>query len=78
MTLNKIYENIKKKHNTLCCENTWYFRRIIEISSFVIGFTFSILDYEKISQELLTPLMTPLKESGLFCYFYIIDIIETE
>ena len=46
---------------------------MIEIFSSIIGFTPSILDYEKkMSQEFLTPPMTPPQGSG----FFIIDMIE--
>ena len=48
---------------------------MIEIISSIKGFIPSIADSEKMSQELISPLMTPPQETGLF-YFYIIDIIE--
>ena len=39
-------------------------RMMIEIFSSIIGFTPSVLDSEKMSRELLTPLMAPPKKSG--------------
>ena len=51
MTLNKIFENIKKHHSV------------------------RIYDLKKMSQELLTPVMTPPQKTEFF-YLYIIYIIE--
>ena len=48
---------------------------MIEIFPFIKGFTPSILDNEKMSQEHLTPVMTPPHKTGLF-YFNINNIIE--
>ena len=45
MTFNKINENIKKPHRV----------RIYVIFSSIIGSTPSVLEFEKKSQELLTP-----------------------
>ena len=49
---------------------------MIEIFPFIKGFIPSILDYEKkMSQEHLTPVMTPPYKTGLF-YFNINNFIE--
>ena len=40
----------------------------------IIGFTSSILESDKMSQQLLTPVMTPLQKTGLF-KFYIINTL---
>ena len=48
---------------------------MVEIFSSIKGFTQSILGYKKMSQQLLTSMMTIPKESELFNN-YIIDFIE--
>ena len=51
----------------------WYYHKMIEIFPSINGFTPSILDSKKMSQEPLTPTMTLPQES--FFYSYIILII---